>query len=280
MNELLSELKDRERNKELLKNIKCFILDLDGTVYLEETILDGSLDFLKQLEKMDIQFKFFTNNSSKNAQAYVNRITKMGYPIKDEKMLISNSVIIEHLLDNMPGKKVYLLGTEYLRQDFEKAGINLVEENPDIVVVGFDTTLVYERVSKACHYIRNGAVFYGVNPDFNCPVKDGFIPDCGAMCAMITASTGVRPTFFGKPSHYTLDYVKRNTGFKENEIAFVGDRLYTDIAIGNGNDALTILVLTGEAKEEDVITSETKPKMICQSLKEVKELLEEIEEMK
>ncbi len=255
-------------------------MDLDGTVYLEETILDGSLDFLKQLEKMDIQFKFFTNNSSKNAQVYINRITKRGYPIEGDKMLISNSVIIEHLLDTMPGKNVYLLGTEYLRQDFEKAGINLVEENPDIVVVGFDTTLAYERVSKACHYIRNGAVFYGVNPDFNCPVKDGFIPDCGAMCAMITASTGVKPTFFGKPSHYTLDYIKRNTGFKESEIAFVGDRLYTDIAIGNGNDALTILVLTGEAKEEDVITSETKPKMICKSLKEVKELLQEIEKIK
>lgn len=276
MDELLKELKDKERNKELLKNIKCFILDLDGTVYLEESILDGSLDFLLQLEKMDIQFKFFTNNSSKNAQAYVERIRRMGYPVEAEKMLISNSVIIEHLLNNMPDKKVYLLGTEYLKQDFAEAGINLVEENPDIVVVGFDTTLVYERVSKACHYIRNGAIFYGVNPDFNCPVKDGFIPDCGSMCAMITASTGVKPTFFGKPTHYTLDYVKRNTGFKESEIAFVGDRLYTDIAIGNGNDALTILVLTGESKEEDVITSETKPKMICESLKEVKELLEEI----
>jgi 4-nitrophenyl phosphatase len=276
MNELLKELKSRERNKDLLKRIKCFILDLDGTVYLEESILDGSLDFLMQLEKMNIEFKFFTNNSSKNAEAYVNRIRRMGYPVQEDKMLISNAVIIEHLLNNMPDKKVYLLGTEYLRLDFEKAGISLVDDNPDIVVVGFDTTLVYEKVSKACHYIRNGAVFYGVNPDFNCPVKDGFIPDCGAMCAMITASTGVKPTFFGKPSHYTLDYVKRNTGFKESEIAFVGDRLYTDIAIGNGNDALTILVLTGESKEEDVIFSETKPKMICESLKEVKEILEEI----
>lgn len=276
MNELLRQLKDRGRNKELLKNIKCFILDLDGTVYLEETILDGSLNFLKQLEKMGIQFKFYTNNSSKNAQFYINRITKMGYPVEESKMLISNKVIIEHLINNMPDKKVYLLGTEYLRQDFEKAGINLVEDTPDIVVVGFDTTLVYEKVSKACHYIRNGALFYGVNPDFNCPVKNGFIPDCGSICTMITASTGVKPTYFGKPTHYTLDYIKRNTGFKESEIAFVGDRLYTDIAIGNGNDALTILVLTGESTEEDVITSETKPKMICQSLKEVKELLEEL----
>src|SRR5690242_17480671 len=112
MNELLMELKNKERNMELLKNIKCFILDLDGTVYLEETILEGSLDFLKQLEKMEIKFKFFTINSSKNAQAYIKRITKMGYPVEEDKMLISNSVIIEHLLDNMPDKKVYLLGTE------------------------------------------------------------------------------------------------------------------------------------------------------------------------
>jgi glycerol-1-phosphate dehydrogenase [NAD(P)+] len=142
MDNLLDTLKNKDRKREFLKNAKCFILDLDGTFYLEDHILDGSLDFLKQLDKMGIRFKFFTNNSSRNRGFYINRIKNMGYPIKDDMLLISNHVILEHLKTNMPGKKVYLLGTEYLRNDFKEAGIELVEDNPDIVVVGFDTTLV------------------------------------------------------------------------------------------------------------------------------------------
>lgn len=274
MIDVCNDLRSRERKLELLKKVKCFILDLDGTFYLGDKIYDGSIDFLRQLEKMNIRFKFFTNNSSKNTKVYIEKITKMGYPLKDEQMLISNHVIIEHLNENMKGKGVYLLGTEHLKQDFIKGGINLVEEDPDIVVVGFDTTLAYERVSKACHYIRNGAIFYGVNPDLNCPVEEGFIPDCGSICAMITTSTGVTPTYFGKPTDKTLKFVLKNTGLKEEEIAFVGDRLYTDIAIANGNHVVSILVLTGETKEEDLINSETKPKLIFQSLKEIKEFLE------
>jgi 4-nitrophenyl phosphatase len=266
----------KESSCDILKKVKCFILDLDGTVYLGNRILEGSIEFLKELEREGIQFKFFTNNSSKNAEVYINRITKMGYPVSQDMMLISNQVIINYIKENMPDKKVFILGNEYLKNDFVKAGINLVSDNADIVVVGFDTSLVYENVSKACELIRNGALFLGVNPDFNCPTENGFIPDCGSICSMITASTGVVPEFFGKPSHHTLQYILQYTGFKAEEIAFVGDRIYTDIAIGKGNDSVTILVLSGEAKLDDLIESEVQPTLIFNSLGDVKDVLEEV----
>ncbi|MBU3114266.1 HAD-IIA family hydrolase [Clostridium lacusfryxellense] len=269
-------LDTKETSKDILKKVKCFILDLDGTVYLGDKILEGSIEFLQKLEKNNIPFKFFTNNSSKNAEVYIKRIKKMGYNLSDDKMLISNYVIINYIKENMPNKKVFVLGTQYLINDFKAANINVVTEDADVVVVGFDTSLVYENVSKACEYIRNGATFLGVNPDFNCPTEDGFIPDCGSICSMITASTGVVPEFFGKPSHHTLKYVLKDTGFLEEEVAFVGDRLYTDIAIGKGNNSVTILVLSGEAKLEELADSEIQPTLIFKSLGGVKNVLEEI----
>jgi 4-nitrophenyl phosphatase len=260
----------------VLKQVRCFILDLDGTVYLGKRILDGSIEFLETLERNDIQFKFFTNNSSKNAKFYVKKIKSMGYDATSDMMLISNQVIIKHIQETMPNQRVFVLGNEYLKSDFIYSDINVVEEDPDVVVVGFDTSLAYENVSKACKFIRNGAVFLGVHPDFNCPIENGFIPDCGSICAMITASTGIKPEYFGKPSHHTLQYVLNSTGLKAEEIAFVGDRLYTDIAIGQGNNAVTILVLSGETKLQDLEVSEVKPTLIFNSLKEVKEELEKI----
>lgn len=269
-------LDSKESSKDILKKVKCFILDLDGTVYLGNKILDGSIKFLKELEKDNIEFKFFTNNSSKNAKFYINKIKKMGYNLNDDMMLISNHVIINYIKENMPNKKVFILGNEYLKKDFREANIDVVNDNADIVVAGFDTSLVYENVSKACEFIRNGATFLGVNPDFNCPTEDGFIPDCGSICSMITASTGAVPEFFGKPSQHTLKYIIKDTGFKEDEIAFVGDRLYTDIAIGKDNESVTILVLSGEAKLEDLAKSEVQPTLIFDSLGGVKNVLEEI----
>ncbi|MEG1003641.1 MAG: HAD-IIA family hydrolase [Clostridium sp.] len=263
-----------------LRKIKCFIFDLDGTVYLDNEILDGAIDFLNLLDESNIQFKFFTNNSSKNAKFYRKKIRNMGYDLTDDMMLISNHVIINYIKNNMENKKVFILGNKYLVEDFEESGIQLVNENPDIVVVGFDTSLAYENVSKACDFIRDGSIFFGVNPDLNCPTKSGFIPDCGSICAMITASTGVKPIFFGKPSKHTLDYVINDTGFKEDEIAFIGDRLYTDIAIGEGNDANTILVLSGETNAEDLEFSTIKPDFVFASLMELKNIFCEMKKDK
>lgn len=137
-------------------------------------------------------------------------------------------------------------------------------------MLGFDTTLNYEKLKKACDYIRNGCIYFGMNPDWNCPAEDGkFLPDCGSMAKLIEASTGRFPEFFGKPSKYTLDYIIKETGNKPEEIAIVGDRLYTDIAVADGSAVTSILVLSGESSLEDVEKSKIKPDYIVENLMEI-----------
>ena len=149
----------------------------------------------------------------------------------------------------------------------------MVQEDPDVVVVGFDTTLTYEKLEKACTYIRNGATFLATHLDINCPTEDGFIPDCGAMCALITKSTGVEPRYLGKPFPETMEMVLKLTGCTRDEIVFVGDRLYTDVATGVKNGAKGFLVLTGEADMKTVEESEVKPTCIYDSLLDISKYL-------
>ena len=144
---------------------------------------------------------------------------------------------------------------------------------PDIVVVGFDTTLTYEKLERACTYIRQGALFLATHLDINCPVEGGFIPDCGAFCAAISLSTGKQPKYLGKPFPETVEMVLDKTGGTKAHTAFVGDRLYTDVATGVKNGAMGLLVLTGETKMEDVATSDVQPDGIYQGLEEMGQLL-------
>ena len=138
------------------------------------------------------------------------------------------------------------------------------------MVIGFDTELTYEKLERACTFIRNGAVFLATHLDINCPVEGGFIPDCGAMCAAIALSTGVQPKYLGKPFKETVDMVLEHTGTEKEAVAFVGDRIYTDVATGVNNGAKGFLVLTGETKAEDVEKSSVKPDAVFESLGEMK----------
>lgn len=269
-----NSLLDREEN--ILKQVKCFILDMDGTFYLGNRIFDGSLEFLESLKRYGKSFFFFTNNSSRNARYYRQKLAKMGCVVQEKDILTSNQVIMKYIKENWKDSSIYLVGNDYLREDFENAGIRLVQDHPDVVVVGFDTTLEYQRISRACHSIRNGVPFFAVNPDFNCPIEGGFLPDCGSICALITASTGVKPVVFGKPTRYTLQYILDITGLKEQDIVYIGDRLYTDIAMGRGNQLNTILVLSGETKIEDLTHSDIQPDLIFASLQALKVKLDEI----
>ena len=145
--------------------------------------------------------------------------------------------------------------------------------NPVDVVLGFDTTLTYEKLRIACDLVRAGRPVYGVNPDWNCPVEGGFIPDCGSIAALVKASTGVQCEFFGKPSPHTLQYMLRQTGCRPEELAVVGDRLYTDIAVTSGSEAMGILVMSGETTPEILAQSETKPDLVVQDLEELAGML-------
>lgn len=258
----------------MFEKIKCFILDMDGTIYLGNELFPFTKDFLKKVEETGRKYYFFTNNSSKSQQAYIEKLDKLGIPIKKEQMMISSHVIIKYLKEHYEGKSIYVVGTPSLIQEFQSFDMNLVEEDPDIVILGFDTTLTYEKLAKACHYIRNGCTYFGINPDWNCPMEGGtFIPDCGSMAKLIEASTGRFPEFFGKPSKHTLEYIIQETGCKPEEIAIVGDRLYTDIAVADQSDVTSILVLSGESTREDVETSDVKPDVILEDLSEITKML-------
>ena len=259
--------------KTAVEGVKMFVLDMDGTFYLGDRLIEGSLDFLEKVRATGRRFVFFTNNSSRIPSFYQKKLEKMGCFVDKSEVITSGNVTIAYLQTHYADKKIYLVGTPLLVESFEEAGINLVQEDPDVVVVGFDTTLTYEKLEKACTYIRNGATFLATHLDINCPTEDGFIPDCGAMCALITKSTGVEPRYLGKPFPETMDMVLQITGCKKDEIVFVGDRLYTDVATGVKNGAKGFLVLTGEADMKTVEESEVKPTCIYDSLLDISRYL-------
>ena len=257
----------------LLRDTRLFVLDMDGTFYLGDRILPGAADFLHAVREAGKDYLFFTNNSSRSPRDYMAKLARMGCPITRDQIMTSGDVTIRYLQTHFPGKTVYLVGTPPLEQSFREAGIPLVSERPDIVVIGFDTTLTYEKLSNACTYIREGARFLATHLDINCPTETGFIPDCGSFCAAISLSTGVQPRYLGKPFAETVDMVLDKTGFAREDVAFVGDRLYTDVATGVKNGAMGLLVLTGETHLEDLDGSEVQPDAVYASLGEMGQLL-------
>lgn len=221
--------------RQKLRAVRCFVLDMDGTIYLGENLFPYTKDFLAAVEKSGRSFCFFTNNSSKDTDTYLQKLARMGIAVPRERMLISNGV----------------------------------EDDPDAVLVGFDTTLAYNRLAKACDFIRAGLPAYGLNPDLNCPTETGFIPDCGSIAKLIEGSTGRTFPFFGKPSPLTRAYIAKHTGLSESEIAVVGDRLYTDIALADNSPMCSILVLSGESKADDIGTMPGTPDLVFRDLSEI-----------
>ncbi len=262
------------QEKKDINKIKLFVLDMDGTFYLGNKILDGSLDFINKLKTSEKDFLFFTNNSSKSPKDYIEKLHGMNCNVDDEDILTSGDVTIDYLKTYYADAAVYLLGTKELRKSFLSSGIKLEEDKPEVVVVGFDTELTYEKLEKACSFIREGAKFIATHVDINCPTEKGFIPDCGAICAAIELSTGVSPEYMGKPQDKTANFLLKKRNYEREEIAFVGDRLYTDVATGIDNGSAGILVLTGETKLKDVEKSHIKPHLIFESLKEMGEYIE------
>ena len=262
-----------DTNREKLREIRMFVLDMDGTIYLGDRLFPYTPKFLQQVRATGRNFCFFTNNSSKNKAAYLEKLANMGICIPPEKMLLSNEVILQWLQRHHPGARCYVVGTPPLLEDSRKAGFPPDAEDADLVVLGFDTTLTYEKLRVACDLIRAGKPVYGVNPDWNCPVEGGFIPDCGSIAALVRASTGVQCEFFGKPSPHTLHYLLRQTGCRPEEVAVVGDRLYTDIAVAAGTAVTSILVLSGETTPQLLEESPLVPDLVVQDLEELGELL-------
>ena len=250
-----------------LRKTRLFVLDMDGTIYLGDRVFPEALAFVKEARERGRQILFFTNNASRDPQTYVDRLNGMGFPVTRKDIVTSADVTIAYLKLHHPGEPVYLVGTKALEKQFTEEGIPL-SENAKIVMVPFDLELTYEKLRIAVNLIRNGAIFYSTHPDFVCPVPDGVLPDSGCLCAAVTACTAIEPRYFGKPYRETADMIEYLYGVPKDRIAVVGDRLYTDIALGKRNGLLSVLVLTGETAVSD-LTDENRADIVFDDIGQI-----------
>ena len=262
-------------NKQLL-DVKCFLLDMDGTFNLGNELIDGSLYFIETLNELGRDYLFLTNNSSKHRRLYAEKIARLGLPISEEKVFTSGEATALYLQKEYPSASVYVVGTPALEEEIREHGIQLEDKNPQLVVLGFDTTLTYQKLWNLCDFVRAGLPFIATHPDFNCPTETGYMPDIGAMIAFVHASTGREPDLVvGKPNRMIVDAVAQKYGLAIEEMAMVGDRLYTDIALGQTSGITTCLVWSGETRPEDLIDSPFQPKYTFTNLAAIADWLKE-----
>jgi HAD superfamily hydrolase (TIGR01457 family) len=255
-----------------LKEIRLFLMDLDGTVYIENELIPGALDFVNGLRERKTRYVFLTNNSSKSAAAYVEKIRNLGIPVTSDNVFTSGQATALYLREQHPDARVYLVGTRSLRQEMQQIGVTVVggDEPADMVVVGFDTELEYAKLQRACSLIDDGVPYYATHPDMVCPIRGKrYIPDCGAICQMIEHATGRKPVIFGKPDAKMVEIIARQQGVSIDAMAMVGDRLYTDIAMGKNAGITAICVLTGETDRRMLDESSLNPDFIVESIKEL-----------
>lgn len=269
-------------NFDKLKNCELFLFDMDGTLYLGDEVYDGAIALMDELPGLGKKYIYLTNNSSRAGTDYITRLRRLGFPCEAENVFTSGMATGMYLNQNYPGAKVYLAGTRAFYRELQSYGIDLVnDENGhteadtvDVVVQGFDTELVYEKLDKACHFLRRGAAFIAANPDWVCPMpNDEVLPDCGSICALLTASSGKEPTYIGKPNRNMIDVISKMTGISNERICAVGDRLYTDIAVAQNAGAVSVLVLSGETDMAMVEAAERKPDYILPSVNELRQAL-------
>ena len=257
-------------NQHLLSEAKAFLLDMDGTFYLGDSLLPGALEFLEHLNHHGLPFSFLTNNSSRSKQDYVNKLTGLGVREGDARVFTAGDATIAYLKKHHSGSKVFLLGTPSLAESFRGSGIAISESDPDLVVIGYDTTLTYARLSAFCYFVRKGLPYIATHPDVNCPSPEGPVPDIGAMMSLVEASTGRKAdVVIGKPNPGIVNALAEEWGLEPKEMVMVGDRLYTDIALGKTAGVKTVLVLSGETKREDLVNVIYQPDLVCENLAEL-----------
>lgn len=263
-------------NESKLSRVQCFLLDMDGTFYLGNRLLPGALEFIHLLNQRSIPFLFLTNNSSRTRKEYADKIRRFGLDLSEEAIFTSGEATAIYLAKRKPGAKLYIVGTPALEREFVAHGFQLTDTNPDYAVLGFDTTLTYEKIWKLCDLVTAGVPYIATHPDINCPTETGFMPDIGAMMAMVATSTGKQPdVIIGKPYSPIVEALTDKLHLPVEALCMVGDRLYTDIALGK-TGLTTVLVLSGETHQEDLANSPFKPDFVMRDLAELYQHLAEI----
>ena len=268
--------------KEKLRRIRHVALDMDGTIYLSNSIFPFTLDFLAKLDRLGISYSFLTNNPTRSLEDYLAKLSGMGIKASKEQMYSTVPATIDHIREHYPSaKRLFLLGTPSMIRQFEDAGFestaDSADDTPDLVVVAFDTTLVYSRLCRAAWWVAQGLPYVATNPDRVCPTdQPTILIDCGSFCACIEHATGRKPdTVIGKPDPAMIRGIEHRYGLAAEEIAMVGDRIYTDVECAYNAGAFGVLVLSGETTLEMAREWPHAPSLICRDIEELGCLLEE-----
>jgi len=251
--------------REKLKNIEAFVLDQDGTLYLEYQPFSWTVDFLQGLEKRGIRYLFLSNNSSKSNKEHIEKLAGLGIKASPQQILSSAEATIEYLKSLKSRLDIYLLATPEVENDFADAGFNIDAEKPNYVVLAYDLTCTFAKLDKAARYVRRGVPFIATHADNNWMIgPDDYRPDVGALAAAITASTKIKAKFIGKPNIEMVNSFLRRLNLSKEKVAIVGDRLDADIRMGFENNILNILVLSGKTKKEELRNSPYQPSFVVE----------------
>lgn len=252
-----------------LAGIKAVFLDLDGTIYLGDELIDGAIEFLNRCKEKGVQRFFLSNNSSKSVTEYLAKLHGFGIPAKAKDVLLSTHDLLSWL-----GKEgvteTYLVGTEGMRSMLEEVGVSTRSSEPQYVVLGYDTQIDYEKLATASIHLHGGVPLVASHPDIVCPSLDGGLPDVGAYLALFKATTGVEPTHIcGKPNAGMILHKIEELGLQPSECAMIGDRLYTDMEMAARAGVVGVLVLSGEASLDDLEAAAQTPDVVVGSVAEL-----------
>lgn len=277
--------------RESLSRIKRLALDMDGTIYLGSTLFPFTVDFLDSMKKAGVDYSFLTNNPTKSVADYLKKLEGMGIHADQDNMYTTSLAAIDYIKSHYPdARRLFLLGTESMISQFEKAGFESCSDDPDdvpdVLVVAFDPSLVYPRLCRACWWASQGIPYIATNPDRVCPTDQRTIlVDCGSICRCIESASGRRPDItLGKPDPNMIYGIMDKYGLKPEEVAMVGDRIYTDTATAHNAGAFGVLVLSGETTietalkvAEDAASNPNPefypPNLIVRDIKELGELI-------
>ncbi|MCI1779970.1 MAG: HAD-IIA family hydrolase [Bacteroidales bacterium] len=264
-----------------LQKIKHVALDLDGTIYNGNTLFPYTVGFLKDMKEMGIGYTFLTNNPTKSREDYLKSFEKLGFKATMDEIITSSQATILYLKRHRPEiKKLFILGTPSMTGEFARAGFTITSESeedvPDAVLVSFDKTLSYTRLCRAAWWISMKLPYIATNPDKVCPTDmNTILVDCGSICSALEYATGRKPDLvIGKPEPGMLNIITEKHGLKNDEVAMIGDRVYTDIAMAVRAHALGVLVLSGETSYETGLNADPAPDIILNDLMGFRELME------
>ncbi|HNR29664.1 MAG TPA: HAD-IIA family hydrolase [Candidatus Hydrogenedentes bacterium] len=252
-----------------LRRLRYFLLDMDGTVYLGPRPIPGAPEFIRHLRDSGRRRLFFTNNPTRDAAAYSEKLGRMGIEATPEDILTAGEATVRYLRTQTPYRKLYTVAPESFAAELEAAGFVLDDASPEAVVISFDTSLTYAKLERACLLLRQGLPYVATNPDKVCPTEYGFIPDCGAIAALIEAATGRTPKFIGKPDPEMARMGMAKIGAAPETTAMVGDRLYTDMRMARAAGIASVLVLSGETTAADLEAAEDAPDFVFPSVREL-----------